>query len=289
MSYIIDRHVVQKLPSQSLAVIQCGMQTCHGGHTSKWATYPHYSVTFILEGAGVYRHDGREYALHAGEGFLITPGTFTSYTADRDHPWRYIFAIFTGSGSDALVHHAGLSDTRRIFSFDSSDEMRRLLTAMLDASRSPAAKGYDVIGYFLLVMSRLVRAAAAQSAELVEPAQYLARAQAYIEDHYPYSVSVQQIADWVGIDRTYLYRIFRAHTKLSPGAYLRRFRLQKAVEMMENDALTIGEIAISTGFYDVSHFYRCFTAQYGASPQAYRAEKYGTPAAESPESNHGGQ
>ena len=47
--------------------------------------------------------------------------------------------------------------------------------------------------------------------------------------------------------------------------------------MMENDALTIGEIAISTGFYDVSHFYRCFTAQYGASPQAYRAEKYGAP------------
>lgn len=275
MSYIIDRQTVEQLPSQSLSVIQCGLQICHSGHTSKWAVYPHYSVTFILEGCGVYHVNGHEYTLRSGDGFLITPGSFTSYTADRTTPWRYIYAIFTGTGSDALVHHAGLDADHLTFRYELSDDMRSILYAMFQASHSSAAKGYDVLGYFLLAMSRLVQAADARSVALVDPAQYCARAQSYIEDHYPYAVTVQQIADWVGIDRTYLYRIFRARLGMSPGAYLRQFRLEKAVALMENDALTLGEIALSTGFYDASHFHRCFTARYRESPQAYRLRKYG--------------
>lgn len=274
MSYTTDRHSVTKLPSQSLAVVQCGLQICHSGHSSGWLTYPHYSAHFILEGKGTFTVNGKTYSLQAGEGFMITPNSSNIYIADKKDPWKYIYATFNGADDDAIVHNAGLDEEKVTFSFPLTEDMRHDLYAMLEASKNYDARGYDVIGYFLLAMSRLVRAHSAAGTAVYQPEHYLTRAMQYIEDHYPYNVTVTQIADYVGIDRTYLYRIFTTHLRQSPTRYLKRYRLEKAVEMMENQQLSISEIALSTGFYDVSHFYRAFTEQYGIPPKEYRFKKY---------------
>ena len=52
MSYETDRYQVAKLSGQSLAVIECGIQICHGGHVAQRALYRDYSIHFILEGKG---------------------------------------------------------------------------------------------------------------------------------------------------------------------------------------------------------------------------------------------
>lgn len=65
---------------------------------------------------------------------------------------------------------------------------------------------------------------------------------------------MHDIARFVGIDRSCLCRIFKAGLGVSPARYLHAYRLKKVAEMMERESLSIHEIALSTGFYDVSHF-----------------------------------
>ena len=272
MGYKTDRYDIKKLPNQSLAVTQCGLQICDNGHSCGPFLYSHYSAHFILSGKGTYTCGGKTYYLCAGQGFMIIPDMPNTYTADIDEPWKYIYANFCGADDETLVHSAGLNEDNMIFEFDLTDDMLHDLTMMHSASKDQSARGYDVTGYFLLVMSRLVKANTQRNANTNLPQHYVRRAISYIEDNYPEKITVEGIAAYVGIDRTGLYRIFKKNLNISPAQFLISYRLERAKAMMEHDNLTISEIAVSTGFFDAAHFTVAFSKKYGISPGRYHAE-----------------
>ena len=272
MACRLEYYNVEMHPNQSLAVIQCGKTVCQAGHSPGHRVYHSYSATFILRGKGTYLVGGKQYELKAGNGFIIPPGMSVNYIADRQDPWEYIYAIFRGSDAETLVWNAGLDARHLTFSFSADEEMLELLNQMHTASRENKARGYDVIGSFLLIMSRLIQKQTQKSSEPLRPENYIAKAIAYVEDYYPYGVSVRDMAAYVGIDRTHLYRLFKANVGTSPQQYLNEYRLKKAAEMMARQQYSLGAIALSVGFYDLSHFSKAFAACYGIQPGAYREQ-----------------
>lgn len=270
MSYDTERYDIEKLPNQSLAVIQWGITRNHPGHKCGPLVYQHYAIHFVTKGKGVYQINGKSYHLSKGQGFLIPQNISNIYTADESDPWEYHYATFYGPDADSLVHHAGLDDQHVVFSYPTDPHTLLLLDQIMASCRENKAKGYDIIGYFLLLMSKLVQCHEAEKKDTYQASQYLAKAISYIEDHYPYGISINDIARFIGIDRSYLYRIFKSSLNISPTRYLNDYRLKKAVEMMEKESLSLHEIALSVGFYDVSHFSRAFTPRYGMQPGAYR-------------------
>jgi AraC-like DNA-binding protein len=269
MSYDTDRYNLVKLASQSLAVIECGIQICHPGHAAPKLFYKDYSAHFILEGKGRFIRNGVEQELHAGQGFLIIPNTTCVYIADEKEPWKYVYASFRGADDDALVHNAGLDENNVIFEFPLDEDMIHDIYAMHRAGKKNEARGYDVTGYFLLVMSRLVKAA--KNAQGEEKGDYYVKlAKRFIEDHYSEPLTVADIAAHLRIDRTYLYRLFMRGAEVSPSAYLLDVRLNAAAKMLENRELSIREVAANAGFCNVSYFYKRFAEKHGISPKQYR-------------------
>lgn len=140
------------------------------------------------------------------------------------------------------------------------------------AGKKNEARGYDVTGYFLLVMSRLVRAAA-DTVQENRGEYYVRRAKKIMEDHYGEEISIADVAKSLRLDRTYLYRLFKRYEGISPSDHLRDIRLSAAVKLLENDELSINEAALTAGFCDISHFYKNFTVRYGVSPKQWRESK----------------
>ena len=272
MSYDTDRYNLSKLSGQSLAVIECGIQICHPGHASPKLFYKDYSAHFILEGKGVFIKDGASYELCAGQGFLITPNTSCVYIADEAEPWKYVYASFRGADDDTLVHNAGLDESNVIFEFPLDEDMVHDIYAMHRAGKKNEARGYDVTGYFLLVMSRLVKAARGTVAEK-QGEYYIRRAKKFIEDNYNESISIPDVARHVRLDRTYLYRLFKKAEGVSPSEYLLNVRLNASAKMLESGDVAIREIASTAGFCNLSYFYKRFTEKYGISPKQYRETK----------------
>lgn len=269
MSYDTERYSMEKLSNQSLAVIECGLQICHSGHSSGRLVYRDYSAHFILEGRGTYSVGGCTYELGPGDGFMITPDIPNIYIADEAEPWKYIYASFKGHDAKTLVHHAGLNDDNVIFTFPMEDEVIGNIKKMHSSGKDRLAKGYDTLGYFLLVMSRLV----AKNASVAKDApaeHYISMATSFIEDRFSYDISVGDIADYVGIDRSYLYRLFKTYLGTTPSEMLMDARMRRAVSLLEYEELTVNEIALSSGFYDLSHFSRAFASRYRMSPGKYR-------------------
>ena len=273
MSYDTDRYGLKKLPNQSLAVVECGIQICHPGHATPQLTYHTYSAHFILEGKGTYSLNGKPYELGPGQGFMITPGATCAYVADEKQPWKYVYASFCGGDSDALVHSAGLDAESVTFTFPLDEAMVHDIYAMHAAGKCNEAKGYDVVGYFLLCMSRLVKANLAKTEKGFLSESYIKRAYLYIEEHYPDSIHISDIAFHIGLERTYLYRLFRQYAGCSPSRFLLEYRLEKAVELLKDTTLSVSEIGLRVGFHDASHFYKAFTAKYATTPKNYRQAK----------------
>lgn len=270
MSVNIDFHNLEKQPNQSIAVIQCGITACQAGHHCAYRTYNHYSAHFVLEGKGTYTVNGKTYTVEPGQGFMIFPGISNCYTADMHSPWKYIYATFCGVDDDSLVRKAGLDIDHVLFPFPTDEKTLSNLYAMHEASKSYEAQGYDVAGYFLLVMSHLVRNATILSPQSQSPEDYLKRACDYIETNYPYNVTVQSIASYIGIERSYLYKIFMRYTGFAPSRYLYEYRLLMATKLLEESTLSIQEIALSVGFHDTAHFYKVFSAKYHMTPKQYQ-------------------
>ena len=273
MSYDTDRYNLKKLSGQSLAVIECGIQICHRGHATPRRSHKTYAIHFILEGKGTYTVKGRTYELSAGQGFLITPDVPNSYCADEKEPWKYVYASFSGADDDALVHHAGLDEENVTFSFPLDEEMLRDIYAMHAAGKRNEALGYDVTGYFLLCMSRLVRINSGRVNASDRGEAYLKRALLYVEDHYTDSISVEDIAAYVGLERTYLYRLFQRRLGCAPSRFLQDYRLERAACLLEESEISIAQIGVQVGFHDASHFYKAFAGKYHMTPKQFRVKR----------------
>jgi hypothetical protein len=85
------------------------------------------------------------------------------------------------------------------------------------------------------------------------------------------SLSLQQVSDELEINPAYLSREFSKYfDDLSFGDYVRKLRIEKAINLIESTEYALSEIAYLTGFSDQSHFNRIFKKQTGQNPSTYR-------------------
>lgn len=91
----------------------------------------------------------------------------------------------------------------------------------------------------------------------------------FIQRNYCEMISVDGIAEFAGISRSHLYRVFMKNTGMSPNEYLSAYRINKACGLLRNSGLKINEIASSVGFQDQLYFSRVFKKMKGVSPSGY--------------------
>jgi signal transduction histidine kinase/CheY-like chemotaxis protein len=81
--------------------------------------------------------------------------------------------------------------------------------------------------------------------------------------------SVRDWADLLHMDRTTLFRKFKAAVGRSPDEELREMRLQRAAELLRAKAGNVAEVADAVGFASVSAFSRRFRERFGVSPRKH--------------------
>jgi signal transduction histidine kinase/DNA-binding response OmpR family regulator len=80
--------------------------------------------------------------------------------------------------------------------------------------------------------------------------------------------TVEQLSQEIGISRSQLHRKLEALTNESSSQFIRKFRLQRAMELLKKNHASISEIAYMVGFGSPSYFNRCFLKQYGVTPSS---------------------
>ena len=116
-----------------------------------------------------------------------------------------------------------------------------------------------------------IEAALARQQTLGRATQQLVRqATACIHTRYAEQLTREDIAQHIGISGDYLTDCFRQELGITPMAYLRRYRIRQARELLEAGHLSIMQVALAVGFSESAHFTRTFQREVGMTPRAYR-------------------
>ncbi len=92
----------------------------------------------------------------------------------------------------------------------------------------------------------------------------------HIEQHYSSDIRVSDLAKSACTSESNLYALFKKNFGISPIAYLNRYRLSVAAQMLSETDLNISSIGLKTGIKDSLYFSRMFKRSYGVSPREYR-------------------
>lgn len=257
----------------SLFVNCCGISRTEPLHSFGPAIKPHYVIHFVLNGKGRFSLGSKEYFLEEGVGFIIPPDKLTFYQADEKEPWTYVWVGFNGSIADELVKSMGLSVATPVFKSDKSKELTRAVMDMMEHNVLGVANDLRRSAQLYMFLSLIAESAHIEErGEMDKADYYVRRAVEFILSNYCNPIKVTDIADYVCINRSYLYTLFKNSMGMPPQRFLTTFRITKAAELLQMTELPVESIALSCGYSDPLVFTKSFRQMKDMSPSAYRKE-----------------
>ena len=92
----------------------------------------------------------------------------------------------------------------------------------------------------------------------------------YIGKHYKEPVSIEAMAEKIGLSPGYVRSIFKNSKGMTVKTYLSEYRLEKACSLLKNTSLGVGRIGQLVGYDNVSYFCSIFQKRYGKTPNEWR-------------------
>lgn len=260
----------------SLSVNCCGCSRTEPLHSFGPALKPHYLIHYVLSGRGIFSTGGKRYELEAGCGFLIMPDELAFYQADREDPWTYVWIGFGGAKAAGYMESMGLSAAAPIFRSERSEELYSAVKDMMEHntySITDDLRRDGLLHMFLSIISEGRQISENGGGDRAN--HYVKKAIEFIQLNYCNPIKVTDVAEYVCINRSYLYTLFQHSIGMSPQQFLTTYRLTKAMELLQVSQVPIESVALSCGYQDPLVFTKAFRQMKGISPSAYRKEMRG--------------
>lgn len=251
-------------------IYTCGYENCDPGHSYGPVMRNGYLIHYILSGCGIYKARGKIFHLKEGDAFLICPEELIYYEADRKQPWSYTWIGMQGIKVKGYLERTSLLKSL-VFHYDQDDRMRLCHEKMFEADQIKNNKDLimnSIMYEYLFLLARKFPGGLPE--ENKKKAGYVDEALKYIESAYCDPITVQDIADRLNINRSYLSRLFRTITGISIQDYLLDYRIRQACILLKNSDLSIRTIAHSVSYMDALYFSRLFHRKKGMTPSEYR-------------------
>lgn len=88
---------------------------------------------------------------------------------------------------------------------------------------------------------------------------YVTSAMRYMETNFAQPMSIDTVADHIGINRSYLCRLFRSEINITPMEYLNDIRIQNARQLLVTTSIPVTDVVSAVGISTRSAFYRLFS------------------------------
>ena len=260
-----------------LGLFQFGWEKCAPAHSFGPAARNHYLFHYVLSGTGTLMADDSKgvtqtYSIKSMQGFMIFPNQITTYVADHDLPWEYVWIEFDGLRVKSILDTIGLSLDKPVYHARNKNLRKDMANEMLYIARNKDASPFHLIGHLYLFLDYLMRSAADEQMESGGKLRdfYIHEALTYIEHNFQNDITIEDIASVCGLNRTYFGKIFKEALGKTPQEFRVNYRMLKAAELLKLTHLSIGDIGITVGYANQMHFSRAFKNCYGVSPREWR-------------------
>ena len=233
-----------------------------------------YQLLYNPEGEGWFQstHCPRT-RLKAGDMFLLFPGEWHSYHPDPRIGWKSHWIGFKGRNMDDRVRAGFLTPDKPIYHIGYSDVIESLYRKAYEAAVEEAAYSQQLMaGLVNHLIGKLY--SLERNIELGQNLQQvtmIGKARLRIRESIESSVTIQQIAEELGVSYSNFRKLFKEYTGLSPATYQQELRLLRAKELLTTTDLSVKEIAYRLNFESPDYFSSKFKAKMGCKPSEIKA------------------
>lgn len=256
----------------SANVYYTGNASCEPGHF--WSgVRDTYLLHHIYAGEGIYRVNGKEYHLKAGDSFLARPGDAIFYQADTNNPWSYCWVGFQGSECGALLLLTDFA-MERVIHTDFGTELKDCILDIRKKQGYSTAESLEMTAGLYRLMACLARHTQSHTTDIAGHKNGLQDVLRYISSKISYgesvdTLSVRRIAERFNMSESTLYRLFMAQMDISPVQYITKVRITQACRLLTMADESITSVAFSVGYPNGQCFAKNFRKVMGMSPSEY--------------------
>ena len=230
------------------------------------ATY--FILEYIMSGKGYLVVDGRKHELKANDVYLLEPGSYHEYYADKNDPFKKIWVNFKSDLFFNILNEYGLMQINVFHDTDILQEMSKIIelekvSVYNDNIYKAASK------HLFDIFMKLAEQSQANTQGSTIAQQILAELDKAIDS----SVSIDDICNTLFISRSKMIREFKRHYDQTPHAYLLGRKIGFAKMLLQETSHSIKSIANHLGFSDEHYFANVFKRKTGYTPSLYRKSR----------------
>ncbi len=257
-----------------LQLAYCGSEQCAPGHRFGPNRRECFVLHVVRSGEGRLLLNGEEFRLGEGFAFVLRAHQEAWYEADHENPWNYFWVGFSGVDAETCVRKAGFPKERPFRPVGCAEKLGEYLDEMLDAHQlnfwNSLRRNANLMLFFSELIQDYTSTQSLRQSYSYSSSSYVRYVKDYIDRYYEKKLRIGAIAEYIGVNRSYLSNSFRRETGVSPQEYLMGIRIRRAQTLLRESGLMIAEIAQQVGYPDALAFSRIFRQRVGLSPSAYR-------------------
>ncbi len=232
-----------------------------------------YQMLYLLEGEGTFRSAHvEETKIKTGDVFLLFPGEWHTYGPLPHSRWKSYWIGFKGKNMDERVANGFLSVEKPIYRVGFSVEMIELYKNALKAANEEAAYSQQllagIVNHLIGMMYSLERNIILNKNQT--QVELINRARLKIRESLESDLTIQHLAEDLGVSYSNFRKLFKEYTGLSPALYQQDLKLQRAKELLSTTKLSIKEIAYRLNFDSPDYFSSKFRMKTGHKPSDFR-------------------
>lgn len=236
-------------------------------------TLNEYQLLYLTEGEGVFSSAHvKEVPIRQGDLFLLFPGEWHTYHPLKERGWKSYWIGFKGKNMDDRVHAGFLSPEKPIYHVGYSSNIVHLYEEAMNEAQEEAASVQQtlagIVNHLVGVMYSLERniVLSKDSAHV----RIIGQARLRIREALETDLTIQQLADELGVSYSNFRKLFKEFTGVSPALYQQELKLQRAKELLSITDMSIKEIAYRLNFDSPDYFSSKFKAKTGLKPSDFR-------------------
>lgn len=240
-------------------------------------------IIYVKSGFLTVNISGENYIGKPGDAFVVSPGNLHfmgSQTGTVDYftflfPLKYIAFRSDDMLDDKLIEplnsgHLMISPEIKDTVKEQCEQLARVYAAEIDKSESKITSQIRKKIILLQFIHELWKKGFIVENDTTGRNTVEKEMVSYIQQNYTGKILLREFGEQFHLSEKYISRYFKEHFHITLSQYVTYLRLEHAKQMLQETDISVTEVAMQSGYQDISYFIRSFKKTYGVSPLKYR-------------------
>ena len=240
-------------------------------------------IIYVKSGFLTVNISGENYIGKPGDAFVVSPGNLHfmgSQTGTVDYftflfPLKYIAFRSDDMLDDKLIEplnsgHLMISPEIKDTVKEQCEQLARVYAAEIDKSESKITSQIRKKIILLQFIHELWKKGFIVENDTTGRNTVEKEMVSYIQQNYIGKILLREFGEQFHLSEKYISRYFKEHFHITLSQYVTYLRLEHAKQMLQETDISVTEVAMQSGYQNISYFIRSFKKTYGVSPLKYR-------------------